>query len=120
MSGYAIKFGDKGTFTPDGKDDSIADTDAHNAAVEANELAIWATAPDRWQVYVIAPDATTWLGVKLNEGRVETSKVRHNMSRNMVAIRFKGTNGATYYGRYGSDRTQLCNIRKAKSHKGGK
>ena len=109
MSGYAIELQGK-VFTPDGRNDSL-DVANHNAALEAQELAAWDAKPDRWQVYVEGNTVTTWTGKVLGT-IIERSKCRHNISRNMVAIRFRGTNGATYYGRYGADWSQLCRVRK--------
>lgn len=102
------------TFTPDGKVNmSEAETVDHNKAVEARELAHWATKPDRWQVYVKGETVTTWLGTKL--GTVYRGhSFRTNLSRNMRAITFVGTNGAHYYGRYGADWSQLCRVKKLK------
>ena len=129
---YAIKHEGK-VFTPDGKTDIKPDqVDAHNAELTAQELAVWATAPDRFAVYIVkktdptmkamganaGPEtwhmAETFTGARLSKGRVSISRFRTNMSRNMVAVRFEGTNGATYYGRYGADWSQLCRVRKAK------
>lgn len=102
-------------YTPDGKADMTPDqAAAFNADLERAELATWATCPDRWQVYVTDGNASTWQGTLLSAGRVEQHAFRTNISRNMVAIRFKGTNGATYYGRYGADWSQLCRVRKVK------
>lgn len=127
---YAFKHEDK-AYTPNGRIDP-ATVDSHNAALEAAELAHWATAPDRFAVYIVkktdsnframgignGPEtwhmAETWTGKRLSDGRVSISRFRTNISRNMVAVRFKGTNGATYYGRYGADWSQLCRVRKAK------
>ena len=129
---YAFKHEGK-VFTPAGKTDIQADqVEAHNAELTAQELTHWATAPDRFAVYIVkktdpntramgignGPEtwfmAETWTGERLSKGRVEVSSFRTNLSRNMVAVRFVGTNGATYYGRYGADWSQLCRVRKAK------
>lgn len=113
MDGYAIEHQGK-VFTPDGQRD-IADVTAHNAATESAELDAWAKQPDRWQVYVtkcaLGEKVATWLGTPLGTITGWT-RFSTNISRNMVAIRFKGTNGATYYGRFGSDWSQLCRVRK--------
>jgi hypothetical protein len=58
--------------------------------------------------------ATNWLGRVLSCGPVSYHSFKTNLSRNIVAVRFRGTNGANYYGRYGADWAQLCRIRKAK------
>jgi hypothetical protein len=120
-------------FTPNQTKVGPSEVDAHNAAQEAAELAVWATAPDRFAVYIVKktdptmralnsaewkPEtwyiATTWRGVQLSKGRVAISRFSTNISRNMVAVRFQGTNGAEYHGRYGADWSQLCRVRKAK------
>lgn len=127
MSNYAFQFDGHGTFTPDGRTDSIGDVAAHNAEVEQQELAIWAEQPERWQVYVSAPlrnpqitasdvlggQVTTWTGFPL--GRITKVRVfMNNLGKRITAIRFRGTNGAEYYGRYGADWSELCRVRKVK------
>lgn len=131
---YAFEFAGHGTFTPDGRADgradSVTDVVAHNARVEQDELALWATKPERWQVYVVGTvshagqpyratncdvqrgdKVTTWLGSVL--GTITyASTFAHNFGSRMTCIRFKGTNGATYSGRFGSDWAQLCRVRK--------
>ena len=119
--GYAIEFKGK-AFVPGGRAprlDNPAAMEAYNAALEGSELAEWAKQPERFAVYIIERKeggmiATTWRGVQLSRGCIEFSTFRTNISRNMVAVRFQGTNGATYYGRYGADWSQLCRVRKAK------
>lgn len=55
----------------------------------------------------------TWLGTQL--GTVtRASTYMNNLGARITAIRFKGTNGAEYYGRYGADWSQLCRVRKVK------
>lgn len=138
MSNYAITFDGHGTFTPEGSTAGIADVAAHNAEVEREELAAWAERPERWQVYVHGSDGrspdtlatwpamkvlrcpvlvgdkvTTWLGTPL--GTITyASTYRNNFGSRTTAIRFRGTNGAEYYGRYGADWSQLCRVRKVK------
>lgn len=112
---YAFKHGAK-AFTPSGAK-NIVDVDTHNKHLETLELAIWATAPDTACVYITKGpsgyQATNWLGTVL--GRVITyNSFRTNISRNMVAVRIMGTNGAEYYGRFGADWSQLCRVRKAR------
>lgn len=129
---YAIEHQGK-VYVPNGKAELAPDqVAAHNAAFASAELAEWAKAPDRWAVYIVKKTdpayrespcsdkpmtwhmAETFTGERLSEGRVAISRFRTNISRNMVSVRFKGTNGATYYGRYGADWSQLCRVRKAK------
>ena len=114
MTGYVIEFQGK-QFAPGGKCD-VPNVQDHNAAQTAAELAEWAKCPDRWQVYVTEGkrEVTTWTGETLGI-IIKRTQFRTNISRNVVAIRFRGTNGATYYGRYGADWSQLCRVRKAKS-----
>ncbi len=112
--GYAFRSEAHGTFTPEGRDDSL-DVAAHNAAVEREELDYWAQQPDRWQVYVTKHDVgsqvTTWQGVPLGI-IVRASRFATNMSRNIVALTIRGTNGAMYHGRYGAEWSQLCRVRR--------
>lgn len=114
MTGYIIEHEGK-QFSPDGKC-AVPNVSEHNAAFASAELAEWAKCPDRWQVYVTEGrrEVTNWTGEVLGT-IIERTRFRTNMSRNVVAIRFKGTNGATYYGRYGADWSQLCRVRKAKA-----
>jgi hypothetical protein len=112
---YAIELQGK-VYTPDGKVELTPEQVAqHNAALASAELAEWAKAPDRWQVYVTKGkrEVTTWTGEVLGT-IIERTAFRTNLSRNIVAIRFRGTNGAVYYGRYGADWSMLCRVRKAK------
>lgn len=116
---YAIQFDGHGTFTPNGKVEMTAEQlKARNAELTAAELAHWATAPDRWQVYIVEKKdeciATTFTGEQLSAGPVPRRTFRNNFGGRTTSIRFKATNGATYYGRYGAD-WSLCRVRKAKS-----
>ena len=121
---YAIAFEGK-TFTPDGQA-NIDDIAAHNASIEAAELAEWATAPDHFACYIVQKtddgftrsQAETWLGTPL--ARVPGSVI-YNTYRNrltgtkMSCVKVYGTNGATYVGRFGSDWSQFCRLRKVKN-----
>lgn len=112
--------------TPEGRvtpGEPVLSAEAHNKEVEARELAEWAKQPDCWHVYVhephgTGPDAsvrivTTWMGTTL--GTITRAHTfRHNFGGRMTTIRFKGTNGATYAGRFGPDWSQLCRVRKVK------
>lgn len=113
---YAFEHKGK-AFTPDGVK-PIADIETHNKTLEANELAHWETKPSAWQVYITEKDgrrlAATWLGTRLGDV-VEHRSFRTNVSRNMVSVRIRATNGAVYYGRYGADWSQLCRVRKVKT-----
>jgi hypothetical protein len=112
---YAISFEDRGVYTPDGKSQlTSAEVDAYNKKIEAAELEHWAAKPDHWQVYVDKTNVVrTWLGTALGT-ILERNTFRGNIARNMTSIRFRGTNGAVYYGRFGSDWSMLCRVRKAK------
>lgn len=124
--GYAIEFEGQ-AFTPAGKA-PLNDVEGHNKALEAAELAKWAEQPERWYVYVTATGGnnrpatgsiqrgdkvTTWLGTPLGT-IVYARTFHHNFGSRMTSIRFKGTNGAEYAGRFGSDWSQLCRVRKVK------
>lgn len=122
-NGYAFDFGGHGVFTPEGRADDIqpSEVERHNQQLERQELSQWATQPERWQVYVSEEFnqagfriVTTWLGTVLGMITRMTT-YRNNFGSRIVAITFKATNGATYYGRYGADWSQLCRVRKAKS-----
>jgi hypothetical protein len=93
--------------------------DEHNKAIEARELEQWQDQPDSWNVYIVKRDdgywAETWLSTKLSTSPVKHSTYRSNIARNMSSVRFRATNGAEYYGRYGSDWAQFCRVRKAKT-----
>jgi hypothetical protein len=125
MPGYITSFEGYGQFDPNGKV-NVADPDAHNKALEAEELALWAMCPDRFLVYVIfAPElttgqrrVTTFLGTVLGT-LLEHRRVAHNMRtvRSMMHVRFRGTNGAIYYGRYNADWSQVVRVRKALQRK---
>ena len=121
---YAFNFQNHGVYTPDGKSElTPEDVETYNNAVEAAELAEWIKQPDRWQVYITKNknngewQATNFLGRILGHS-VKRKSFRTNLSRNMVAVSFRGTNGANYHGRYGADWSQLCRIRKSKWRKG--
>ncbi len=109
---YGFKHEGK-VFTPNKT--HVEDVEAHNAALEKQELEAWRLVPEQFAVYVNEANrtVTTWRGVLLGT-ITEWTQFRTNISRNIVAIRFRGTNGARYYGRYGADWSQLCRVRKAK------
>ena len=115
--GYVFDFQGK-LFEPDGRVMDIhtpEQVQAHNASIEAAQLAQWAKQPEHFAVYIGKDDfVTTWLGTKL--GRIlHRSTFRGNIAHKITCVRFRGTNGAEYYGRYGSDWSQLCRVRKVKS-----
>ncbi len=88
--------------------------DAHNKSIETAELAQWMTQPDQFSAYVTdKPYVSTWLGTNL--GLITSrSRYRHNFGGHMTSIRVKGSNGATYAGRFGSDWSQLVRLHKCK------
>ena len=106
-------------YTPNGRAE-IEDVAAHNARLAEDELAIWATVPERWQVYVTdatrGKPVTSWTGKKLGY-ITRVSRFSTNISRNMVALSIRGTNGADYHGRFGDDWSQLCRVRKTTTNK---
>ena len=112
------------TFTPDGIVQGVEDAAAHNAELTRLELAAWALRPDRYCGYVQEETATprpivgqrlrltTWMGDLLGHGTV-TGVFRNNLTGSRtVSIRVRGTNGATYIGRFGDEWSQLCRIRR--------
>ncbi len=111
MTGYAIRLQGQ-TYTPNGQTD-ISDTDAHNQAIASAELAEWAKQPDRFAIYVTAKLATTWLGTRLGTISIANTYT-NNLGARITCIRVRGTNGATYHGRYGADWSQLCRIRRCR------
>ncbi len=132
---YAFDFNGQ-VFTPDGKVDlAPKEVPEFNKRLEKVELEMWAQKPDRWNVYIVRHEdpnmshprltgpqhevwflAETYLGTRLSNGRVEhTVFSKRTKSRtNMVSIRFLGTNGATYYGRFNEDLGNLCRVRRTK------
>lgn len=99
-------------YTPDGLV-NVANTEAHNRDLEQKELAAWAAKPDRWQGYVAKDKVTTFLGTVI--GTIYRSrKYTNGFGHKIQAIRFHGTNGESYYGRYGCDRSELIRVRKFK------
>jgi hypothetical protein len=95
-------------FSPNGVV-SVDDVNAHNKAVEANQLQIWVTAPEYQMAYVKAREVTTWLGTVLGT-IIYTAPVHNNFGGRMASIRVKGTNGKEYWGRYSTDQ-QLIRLR---------
>ena len=112
-------------YTPNPDGPGVTNVNAHNDALEAAELAQWATAPDRFAGYIAeTPEPrgvsinerflTTWRGVKL--GKVIAWRVyRNNLGARVAAVRIRGNNGAEYYGRMGVDWNQLIRLRRAKA-----
>jgi hypothetical protein len=120
--GYAFKHGET-AYTPDGKLPASVDADAHNAAIEAAELAEWAKGPDHFTAYIVPwgktdskqSEAQTWRGVKL--GSLTSFRTyRANFGQRMAAITVRGNNGRTYWGRYSVDNQELCRLH---ARKGG-
>lgn len=109
-------FNHQGTiFTPAGKIDmSPTDAEARNAALEAAELDSWRTAPDAFHGYVGGSSLTTWRGVVLG-AIVRRSRHVNNLGARIESITVRGTNGATYHGRYGCDWSQFVRLRKSRT-----
>ena len=129
---YAFEFQGK-TFTPDGKVD-IPDTQAHNAEVEANDLAWLQTHPDNLFLYVKHPTkqfdgpgnvipatadcwwkVTTWPGTVVCEHahvgqRRNMGFGYHSYRRAISATIF----GVLYHGWYFESSGSYCRLRKAK------
>ena len=116
MADYAFIFLDQ-VFTPNGTKLLATDAEAHNAAIEAAELAHWDTKPDVFCGYVVPGNSinlefATWCGVKL--GAIYRGRPYHNnFGARIIPVEVKGSNGAAYYGRY-SDDTQFIRLRKRK------
>lgn len=99
--------------------DAVADIKAHNAALEAAEMARWETQPAVVVAYYTDTGVTTWTGKPL--GTIITSRVgRHNFGGRVISMRVKGSNGATYYGRASYDNGNAITLRKATGSKGGR
>jgi hypothetical protein len=82
-------------------------------AVEAAELKAWSKSPEQWAGYVQNEIITTWLGTMLGT-IIASNTYRNNFGARIRSIRVRGTNGVTYYGRFGSDWSQHCRLRRAK------
>lgn len=121
--GYIFTFNGHGQFAPDGKVGAPVNVDAHNRAVEAEELTYWATAPDRFHGYYtlisrfagqvhqyaqlehLRGDTVridTWLGTPIAHGRITSAHV-NNLGARMLRLRVRGTNGREYWGAAGYD-----------------
>jgi len=103
-------------FTPNQTAVSLAECEARNKALEAAELEQWATCPDDFAAYVSNDRrVTTWLGTQI--GRVVALTTYRNglTGSRMDCVTVRGTNGATYRGRYGSDWSQCVRLRRAKA-----
>lgn len=117
---YAFEF-QQGTFTPDGRNDSITDTDAHNRETERKEIEWLKTSPDKVFLYVRdakdgAPWAiTTWLGTVVGD-RAEVGARRYIgfdrwTYRRAVSARIFGV---LYHGWYMESSGNYCKLRRAK------
>jgi hypothetical protein len=103
-------------YTPNGTTGlDSAGNDDRNAAIEAAELARWATAPaEQVAYYRFADDTvTTWRGVVI--GRIVSANVyRHNFGGRFVSVRVMGTNGAEYHGRASWDNGTVIRLRRVR------
>lgn len=112
--GYVFASTEHGQYDPAGQV-HVADVDAHNRQVEAEELARWTEAPARMLGYYDEASNTvrTWLGTSL--GTIVRWRVyRHNFGGQMVAMTVQGTNGARYYGRASFDTGTCVWLRKGR------
>lgn len=103
-------------YTPNASTDiPVGSNDERNKAIEARELEIWDSRPDRFVAYydLQRKQVSTWLGTVV--GDILTSRVyRHNLGGRFVSLRMRGTNGATYYGRASYDWGTVIKLRRAK------
>lgn len=109
-------------FTPNCSDVSTQENADRNKTIEQSELDRWTGKPDFFVAYIVQdhnPDsphftiATTWPGTQI--GYVSYSETRtNNFGHRERYVRVEGTNGARYWGRYGSDWSQACRLRKYK------
>ena len=101
-------------FTPNQTKIDASQAESHNAEIEAQEISAWQAKPDRWIGYIVKGALTTWRGVKLGD------VIASNYSRNPLTgskihhVRVRGTNGAMYHGKYGSDWGQAVKLTKCK------
>lgn len=115
--------------------ETIADTDAHNKAVEQAELTAWRDQPDRQLGYYAFPaeltrptpryyranfhplvagaTVTTWMGTVIGV-ITEANVYPHNFGARIVSLTMRGTNGAMYHGRASWDNGSCISLRRAK------
>src|SRR5258706_12113498 len=112
MTGYIFEHDGSG-YAPEGKVCLLGIIfNEHNKKLEADELLLWATQPEKFQGYIKGDTVTTWLGTVI--GTITKHNIYRNNLGKITSITMRGTNGCIYYGRYGSDWSQLCRFRKAK------
>jgi hypothetical protein len=131
MTGYAISHEGK-AYTPNGRDDSIKDVDAHNRELEQAEIAWLATKPERVTLYVgktlgdgmgcdrHGPTSrralTTFLGTKVGTCALSSSwRVNSYVGSRMYQI-YARINGVDYTGR-GFGEGMSVNLRKCAKQK---
>ena len=123
MTGYVFEFNEHGQYDPSGKvKPPVSSVDEHNKTVEAGELAIWATKPERMIAYYTTPNLPgvlpaevkirTWPGTVIASGTCRVS--RHNFGGRIISVDVLGTNGARYYGRASFDNGQIITLRRRK------
>lgn len=134
MTNYAFTFHNGRTITADGT--GIGTSAAlHNLTVEANELALWSSRPDRALAYFSFPadlaatrgtasrdsyrpmlalaTVKTWMGTVL--GTITSARVyRHNLGGRFVSLKVSGSNGASYSGRASWDNGNCIILRKVR------
>ncbi len=108
---YAFTHENK-VYTPNLTKLDAAEAQAHNRALTEAELAHWRNAPDRHYGYVTdSPLITTWTGETLGTITVRKTQ-RNNFGQRETRIVMRGNNGAFYWGRFGSDWSQLVRLHK--------
>lgn len=141
MSDYAFVHEGR-VFTPNQTRVKAEDAEAHNAAIEAAELAAWTGKPDRMLGYYSFPaedartgktwrarfepllgdrrgDPSQWGRITMWRGQllgyiVKAEVYPHNFGGRMVSVTVQGTNGARYYGRASYDWGQCVRLRRVK------
>src|SRR5262245_20050022 len=100
-------------YTPNGtKGISTAESEARNAAIEAQELGWWGNMPTRHLAYynIERSIVTTWRGTVL--GTITSKRIyHHNFGGRFIALTVQGTNGGTYHGRASYDNGDCIRLR---------
>lgn len=93
---------------------SVGLAEEHNAALERDELAYWQTKPPGFIGYYVkrangSYSMTTWRGTEI--GTIFWMRKGYGPSgHSLLYIRVRGTNGATYYGKFGHECTQAVRL----------
>src|SRR5688572_17450492 len=113
MSNYIVQHANV-NFTPNGvvNVDNVSD---HNREVEERVLAEWRMRPAVFVAYFVDGKLQTWLGTVIG-GVIRGHSYRNHLTcSRMTYLRVRGTNGAEYYGTYGSDWAQAVKLRRVGS-----